>query len=141
MERTLRILGEFNNIEDLKNILIRDGIYLKDIAQVIDAYADRESYSRLMGKDVITLNVIKKSGQNLINTIDKIKLMLDDYGNRVPANLDITITGDNSKITRNTLANLFNTIILGFLIVVLVLMFFMGVDNALFVAISIRYLF
>jgi len=137
MERTLRILGEFNNIDDLKNILLRDGIYLKDIAEVIDAYADRESFSRLMGEDVITLNVIKKSGKNLLNTIDKIKLILEDFNDRVPSNLEITVTGDNSKITRNTLANLFNTIILGFLIVVIVLMFFMGVDNSLFVAISI----
>ncbi|MCD4678795.1 MAG: efflux RND transporter permease subunit [Bacteroidales bacterium] len=137
MERTLRILGEFNNIDDLKNILLRDGIYLKDIAEVIDAYADRESFSRLMGEDVITLNVIKKSGKNLLNTIDKIKLILEDFNERIPSNLEITVTGDNSKITRNTLANLFNTIILGFLIVVIVLMFFMGVDNSLFVAISI----
>ncbi len=137
MERTLRILGEFNNIEDLKNILVRDGIYLKDIAEVVDAYADRESYSRLMGEDVITLNVIKKSGQNLLNTIDKTKILLNDFGENTPGNLEITVTGDNSKITRDTLANLFNTIILGFLIVVLVLMFFMGVDNSLFVAISI----
>ena len=137
MERTMRIVGEFNSIEDLKNILVRDGIYLKDIAQVIDSYADRESFSRLMGEDVITLNVIKKSGQNLINTIDKIKIILEEFEAKAPANLAITVTGDNSKITRNTLASLFNTIILGFLIVVLVLMFFMGVDNSLFVAISI----
>lgn len=137
MERTLRILGEFNNIEDLKNILVRDGIYLKDIAQVIDSYADRESYARLMGEDVITLNVIKRSGQNLINTVDKIKVILEDFRHKIPPNLEISVTGDNSTITRNTLSNLFNTIILGFLIVVLVLMFFMGVDNSLFVAISI----
>jgi len=137
MERTVRIVGEFNNIEDLKNILVRDGIYLKDIAEVVDSYADRESYSRLMGEDVITLNVIKKSGTNLINTIDQIKVLLEDFRERTPGNLEVTVTGDNSQITRDTLANLFNTIILGFLVVVLVLMFFMGVDNALFVAISI----
>jgi multidrug efflux pump len=52
-------------------------------------------------------------------------------------NLIITITGDNSVWTRNSVKDLFNTIILGFLVVVLVLMFFMGVDNALFVAVAI----
>jgi len=137
MERTMRIVGEFESIEEIRNIMIMDGIYLKDIADVIDGYAERESYSRLGGEDVITLNVIKKSGQNLIIAVDKIKEILKDFEAKSPQNLVITTTGDQSTMTRNNVSNLFNTIILGFMIVVLVLMFFMGVDNALFVAVSI----
>jgi len=137
MNRTLRIIGEFKTIEELQHLLIRDGIYLEDIAEVVDGYEDRESYSRLYGKDVITLNVIKKSGQNLINAIDKIKVILDDFSEETSDNLALSTSGDQSTLTRNNLNNLFNTIVLGFLIVVLVLMFFMGFDNALFVAVSI----
>ncbi len=136
-ERTLRIIGQFTSVDDIKNLQVRDGIYLKDIANVIDGYAERESYSRLNGEDVITLNVIKKSGANLIIAIDKIKEILDEFEDKAPENLKIVTTGDQSTMTRNNVSNLFNTIILGFLIVVLVLMFFMGVDNALFVAVSI----
>lgn len=137
MNRTVRIIGEFKNAEDIRNLLIRPGIYLKDIAEVVDGYADRESYSRLFGEDVITLNVIKKSGQNLINAIDKINVILEDFEKTTPDNVSITTTGDQSTLTRNNLNDLFNTIVLGFMIVVLVLMFFMGFDNALFVAVSI----
>ena len=137
VERTLRIVGEFKTVEDIKNLLLKDGIYLRDIALVKDSYADRESYARLDGKNVITLNVIKKSGENLIIAIDKIKDILDEFQNNAPENLIITTTGDQSTMTRNNLSNLFNTIILGFIVVVVVLMFFMGVDNALFVAVSI----
>jgi multidrug efflux pump subunit AcrB len=138
MKRTLNVSGEFSSIEEIKNLLIKPGVYLKDIADVEDAYADRESYARLRGEDVITLNVIKKTGQNLIESIDKINEILKEFNeNEAPDNLTITTTGDQSTMTRNNVSDLFNTIILGFFLVVIILMFFMGVDNALFVAVSI----
>ncbi|MBL6964350.1 MAG: efflux RND transporter permease subunit [Bacteroidetes bacterium] len=136
-QQTLRIIGEFKSIEDLQNILLMDGIYLKDIADVKDGYADAESYSRINGKNVITLNVVKKTGKNLIEAVDKIKIILEDFKEDASPNLIISTSGDQSTSTRNSVNNLFNTIILGFLIVVLVLMFFMGIDNALFVAVAI----
>jgi multidrug efflux pump len=137
MERTMRVVGEFKDVSEIGNIVLRDGIYLKDVANVKDGFEDREDYSRLNQEDVITLNVIKRSGKNLIEAIDKIKPLLADFEERAPENLEITATGDQSTMTRNNVSNLFNTIILGFLVVVLVLMFFMGVDNALFVAVAI----
>jgi multidrug efflux pump subunit AcrB len=137
MKRNMRIVGEFKNPKQLRQVLIKDGVYLSDIADINDGFKDRESYSRMEGQDVITLDVIKKSGKNLIISIDKIKEILKDFKAEVPANLEIKATGDQSTMTRNNVSNLFNTIILGFLVVTLVLMFFMGVDNALFVAVAI----
>jgi multidrug efflux pump len=49
----------------------------------------------------------------------------------------LSISGDQSKYTRNTLKDLNNTIIIGFVLVTIVLMFFMGVTNAFFVAVSV----
>ena len=137
MERNLRVVGEFTGTDDIRNILIKNGVYLKDIAEVQDDFADRESFSRLNGNDVITLNVIKKTGENLIEAIEDIRVILDDFRAEAPKNLEIITTGDQSDRTRNSVSNLFNTIVLGFFVVVLVLMFFMGVDNALFVAVAI----
>ncbi len=137
IRRTLRVIGEFKKVEDIKELLLVDGVYLKDIATISDDFAERESFARLQRHDVITINVIKKSGQNLIVAIDKIKDILADFEKTTPDNLHIQTTGDQSTMTRNNVSDLFNTIILGFLIVVLVLMFFMGVDNAMFVAVAI----
>jgi multidrug efflux pump len=137
MERNMRIVGEFESPLELNHLLIREGVFLSDIATIVDDFKDRESYSRLDGKEVITLNVIKKSGKNLIIAIDKIKDILSEYEKEIPKTLQITATGDQSTMTRNNVSNLFNTIILGFLVVTVVLMFFMGIDNALFVAIAI----
>jgi multidrug efflux pump len=137
MRRNLRVIGEFRNISQIQDIQLQNGIYLKDIADVVDGYKDRESYSRLNSEDVVTINVIKKSGQNLIVAVDKIKVILEDFQTTAPENLSVTMTGDRSTQTRNSVNDLFNTIILGFIIVVLILMFFMGEANALFVGIAI----
>ena len=137
MRRNLRIVGEFANVDQIRNIILQDGTTLKDIADVRDGYKDRESYSRLNSQDVVTLNVIKRGGQNLINAVDKIKAILAEFKQTAPENLIITLSGDSSQKTRNGVSDLFNTIILGFVVVVFVLMFFMGEINAVFVGIAI----
>ncbi|MDA3865419.1 MAG: efflux RND transporter permease subunit [Salinivirgaceae bacterium] len=137
MERVMRVVGEFKHVDEIENIVLRDGLYLKDVASVVDGFEEREDYSRLNSQDVITLNVIKRSGKNLINAIDKINVLLEKFEVSAPESLEITATGDQSTMTRNNVRNLFNTIILGFFVVVVVLMFFMGIDNAMFVAVAI----
>ncbi len=142
MDRSIRVVGEFKDIETLKNIVIVSStgalVYLKDVAEVKDSYAKQESYARLNKENVITINVIKKSGQNLLDASDKIKTFLTDLKkSKFPSDLKVTITGDQSKFTRTTLTDLNNTIIIGFILVSIVLMFFMGLTNALFVALSV----
>ncbi|MBP7273320.1 MAG: efflux RND transporter permease subunit, partial [Saprospiraceae bacterium] len=142
MRRTLSISGEFNNIDQIKNIVIRSMsgalVYLKDIAEVKDSFKEKESYARLAKSNVITLNIIKRSGENLINASDKCRAILDDLKvNSYPKDLGVVLTGDQSTQTRVTLHDLINTIIIGFALVTLILMFFMGVTNAVFVAMSV----
>ncbi|WP_285060321.1 efflux RND transporter permease subunit [Pedobacter ginsengisoli] len=142
MRRSLNIKKEFKDATELGNLVIRSAaggsVYLKDIAEVKDDFKEQKSYARLYGKNVITLNVRKRSGENLIEASDKINAMLKEMkGTTVPEKLNITITGDQSDQTRITLHDLINTIIIGFILVTLILMFFMGVTNALFVALSV----
>ncbi len=142
MTRSIRIDGEFKNIQTLENLIFHSGsgatVRLKDIATIKDQYKSQESFSRLDGKNVITLNVVKKSGQNLIEAADKIISINDKLKKeKFPKDLDIVITGDMSKYTRTSLNDLNNTILIGFILVTLVLMFFMGLTNAIFVGLSV----
>jgi multidrug efflux pump len=137
MRRNLRVVGEFRSVDEIADLLLQEGIYLRDIAEVKDGYKDRESYARLNGKDVVTLNIIKKSGKNLIIAVEKIRGIIQEFKRKAPQNLIVTLTGDSSTQTSNSVSDLFNTVILGFIVVVFVLMFFMGETNALFVGISI----
>ena len=141
-KRTISIKNEFKKVDELGNLIISSQsgarLYLKDFAQIVDTVAETQSYARLGGKNVITLNVIKRAGENLISASDKIKEAIDELKEtQFPKNIDIKITADQSDKTKLTLHDLINTIIIGFILVTLILMFFMGVTNALFVALSV----
>jgi multidrug efflux pump len=142
MSRSIRVVGEVKNVDEIGNIIITTAsgalVKIKDIAVVRDGYHTPENYARFNGQNVVTLNVIKKSGQNLLDASDKIKAIITDMQKTVlPTNLIVQVTGDQSRYTRNTLKDLNNTIILGFIFVVIVLMFFMGLVNAIFVGFSV----
>jgi multidrug efflux pump len=142
MSRSISVIGEVRDIEEIKNVVLSSTsgaiIRLGDVASIADSFHDPENYARYNGKNVVTLNIIKKSGQNLLEASDKISDILTDMKqNRLPSNLVVEITGDQSRYTRDTLKELNDTIIIGFLFVTIVLMFFMGLVNALFVAFSI----
>ncbi len=142
MKRTLNVKKEFKSVEEIENIVINSQsgarMYVKDIAEVTDGFKEKESFSSSRGKNVITINVTKRAGENLIEASEKIKDIIKEMKkSEFPEGLDITISGDQSNKTEVTLHDLINTIIIGFILVTFILMFFMGVTNALFVALSV----
>jgi multidrug efflux pump len=142
MSRSIRVVGEVKNIDEIKNIVINTSsgalVKLREIAVIRDGFRQPENFARYNGKNVVTLNVIKKSGQNLLDASDQISAIIADMQKtRFPPNLIVQVTGDQSRNTRNTVNELNNTIIIGFLLVVIVLMFFMGLVNAIFVGFSV----
>lgn len=144
MRRTLKIKGQFTSAEDLKNIVVRSGaqgasVYLRDFAELKDTIKEKDSYARLDGKNVVTLNIVKRAGENLIEAADKIKATVAEMQEKedLPKDLKVVITGDQSKTTKTSFNELINTIIIGFVLVLIILMFFMGVTNAFFVALSV----
>ncbi len=143
IRRTLRVTGEFKNLEEIRNMIVRTpsgtALHLYEFAEVSDDTKDRESFARLDDKPVVTVNVIKRAGENLINAADKIKITIAQFQKegKYPESLKVTLTGDLSKQTQHQLDDLINTVILGFLFVTIVLMFFMGVENAFYVGLSV----
>lgn len=141
-KRVLSVKNEFKVANQIGDIIVKNqqgrSIYLKDIATVIDTFVEQKSFARLDGNNVITLNVIKASGANLIEASEKIDSLVKKMQREdLPKDLKIVVTGDQSEATRSTLTDLINTIVIGFILVTLILMFFMGVTNALFVAMSV----
>jgi len=142
-KRSIRTIGEFEDVSELRNIVVKNTddklVYLKDIADVKMGYAYPDSYARLDKKPVVSLQVIKKSGENLLAATDQIFSLLKQAQNehQIPKDLNITITNDQSDMIRKQLNNLENSIILGVIFVVLVLYYFLGTKNALFVGTAI----
>lgn len=142
VRRSLRVVGEFKSVDQLANLMVGSStgarVRLKDVADVRDGFEEKQDFARLDNKSVITLNVIKRSGANLINAADRIEKTIEEYReSRFPAGLVVSVTADQSERTRGDLADLINTVVLGFIFVVIVLMFFMGVRDAAFVGLSV----
>jgi multidrug efflux pump subunit AcrB len=83
LRRNLRVTGEFKQPKSIENIIIRSfvgtTVFLRDIAEVTDGYKEKQDFAQLDHKPVVTLNVVKRSGENLINATDQIYDILDDY--------------------------------------------------------------
>ena len=140
--RTIRIIGEFENVEQIRNLIVKsenqNSVFLKDFAQVSMGYEDRTSIARADRLPVISLDVIKRSGENLLDASDRIKEVLEEARQNVlPDDLNVTIFNDQSVQTRLMVSNLENSIISGVILVVLVLLFFLGIRNSMFVGIAI----
>lgn len=148
VRRSIDIKKDFKNADEVAAMVVRNPqgkpVYLRDIAEIKDSFLEQESYARLKTpnnqkfKNVITLNVSKRAGENLIEASDKIFALIKEKQKTVfPKGLNVTVTGDQSDKTRTTLDDLINTIIIGFILVTVILMFFMGTTNAIFVALSV----
>lgn len=140
--RAVRVIGEFTNMAQIREIIVKNidqkEVRLGDIATVDYAYKEPDSFAREYGKPVVMLDVIKRAGQNLLSASDGIQQILkEDRGRVLPAELNITVTGDQSDNTRTSVDELMNHIILGVLLVIGTLMLFLGLRNAMFVGLAI----
>ncbi len=141
--RSIRILGEFHHVNEIENIIVKqvDGNvkYLSDVATVIDGFEDPTNYARLNSHPVVSLQVVKKGGENLLAATQKIFDIVRNAqeDGALPASLKIDYTNDQSDLIRMQLSNLENNVIMGVILVVLILFYFMGVRNALIVGLAI----
>jgi multidrug efflux pump len=136
-------MGEFTDVRQIGDIIVKHEagaiVYLRDVAIIEDTYADPISFARLDDQPVVSLQVVKKSGQNLLSATDKIFKVIDEAKRSasLPPDLNVTITNDQSEEIRIQLSNLENSVIMAVILVILVLYFFLGLKNALFVGLAI----
>ncbi|MBE0424613.1 MAG: efflux RND transporter permease subunit, partial [Lutibacter sp.] len=142
LRRNVRVTGEFRSAEEIADIIIKQEneeiVYLRDIATVTFKEQEKQSYAREFSQPVVMLDVTKRGGENLINASTQIDAIIAKAKKSYfPSNLYISKTNDQTSDTKTMVADLENSIILGIILVVVVLLFFLGIRNALFVGIAI----
>jgi multidrug efflux pump subunit AcrB len=140
--RNIRVVGDFKEIEEIGNVIVKHEkgniVYLRNISETTFKEVEKESYAREYRAPVVMIDVMKRGGENLIIVSEKIdKIIEEAKEDYFPENLDISVTNDQSNQTKTQLNELVNSIIFGVILVVLVLTFFLGLRNALFVGIAI----
>lgn len=143
IRKNIQINGEFKDAEELKRVIVKQDdylpVYLGDIALVYFGSGEPTSYAREFSESVVMLDVKKQGGKNLLEAADKIDSILVFARNEgiIPSAVKMSVTNNQSNKTRDMVSDLENSIIFGVLLVVFVLLFFLGLRNALFVGIAI----
>ena len=141
--RSIRVIGEFTDPSEISDIIVKwenhNIVYMRDVAEVIYGFEEPRSYTRLDLQPVVSLQVIKKSGENLLIATDQVFEIINEAveSRTLPPNLNIVYTNDQSEMVRDQLSNLENSMIMGVIFVILVLFFFLGTRNSLFVGFAI----
>jgi multidrug efflux pump subunit AcrB len=137
----VRVDGEFDDPDVIEDLVVTSyggrPVYVRDVASVDFGFAERESFARLDGQPVVTLDVLKRSGENIIATSDAVKEIIAEFEPLFPPTTVAKITSDQSTDIRMMVSSLENNIVSGLILIVAVLLFFLGLGNSVFVGISI----
>jgi multidrug efflux pump len=112
-------------------------VTLLDIAQVKPTFKDATSVTRVNGRPAMTVEVSKRTGANLIETVDAVKYVVAQLQKTWPSAVHVTFTQDKSKIIRQMLGDLQNSVATGVLLVAIVILFALGFRASVFIGIAI----
>lgn len=140
---SIKVPSVFNSLKDVLELPIKvDGkqvVTFGDVATVRRAFRDPESFARLDGKSAVVLDIKKRAGENIIETVELVKAVVGVAQQRAewPNNLLVKFTWDESKDVKIMLNDLQNNILSAIILVVIVIIAILGVRTALLVGISI----
>jgi multidrug efflux pump len=112
-------------------------VTLGDVAQVKPTFKDATGITRVNGKPAMTIEVSKRSGANLIETVDGVKKVVEQIKTTWPGGVQATFTQDKSKLIRQMLSDLQNSVATGVLLVAVIVLFALGFRASLFIGIAI----
>lgn len=140
---SVKVPSVFDSLKDVLELPIKvngkEVITFGDVATVRRAFRDPESFARLDGESAIVLDVKKRAGENIIETVELVKEVLAQGQQRAewPNNLQVKYTWDQSDDVKLMLSDLQNNILSAIILVVIVIIAILGVRTALLVGVSI----
>ena len=137
----IRIPSLFEDRNDLLNLPIQSNsessIKLGKIATIVDSFKRPMGYARNNGENAIILEISKRTGENIIFTIDKIKKVVRQQIKESNKIVNVEFFQDESKSINSMISDLENNVILAILLVLIIVIFWMGLHSAVLVCISI----
>ncbi|MHB9093906.1 MAG: efflux RND transporter permease subunit [Eubacteriales bacterium] len=128
-EYNVRVLGEFKNLEDIRNLDIPLGngstIPLSAVAEVTDGHQELREYSRVNGVSAVSMMVFKQSDASVVEVGERVKKEIVNIQKELPKDVKIIVSRDTSEFIRASLNDTRNSIIEGILTTALALYFFL----------------
>ena len=105
----LRTPGQFKSLTDLGNVVVsaQGGVpvHVRDVATIVDGYADVTSYSRINGKDSIAVSILKQSGSNTVGVADSVRAEVAKLQSQYP-DVTLVVANDQSEFIKSSVAGL-----------------------------------
>src|SRR3989440_56768 len=137
----VKVPSLFEKPQDILNIPVKASsgasVTLRDIAEVKPTFKDATSVTRVNGRPAMTIEVSKRTGANLIEIVDAVKYVVEQLQKSWPSAVHVTFTQDKSKIIRQMLGDLQNSVATGVLLVAIVILFALGFRASVFIGIAI----
>ncbi len=137
----VKVPGLLENINDIINLPIKvsgDSIVtVGDIATIKKSYKDVSGFARVNGKPALVLEVSKRIGENVIETIEQVKTIVLEDSQLWPEGINISYAQDSSDRIKDMLSDLQNNVIFATLLVLIVIIAFIGIKSAGLIAIAI----
>ena len=137
----LKVPGIIENIDDVMNMPVKvtdDAVVvLKDVASIRRTFKDPRSFARLNGQPTLVLEISKRLGANIIETIDSVRATIEEKQAFLPSTLEIGFHQDKSKQTKEMLGDLQNNVISGVVLVMIVIMAALGIRSSILVGFAI----
>jgi multidrug efflux pump len=137
----IKVPAVFSTIKDVMSMPIKvtgdKVIRFADVAQIRRTFKDPASFVRVNGLPTISLEVVKRPGENIIHTVDKVKALIAENSAFWPENIQVSYTGDNAEDVKTMLNDLQNNVLSAVLLVVIVIIAVLGMRSAALVGIAI----
>lgn len=138
---SIKVPGLFESAEDVLSLPVKvsgDGVVtLRDITEIRRTFKDPDTFARVNGKPALTLEVKKRAGRNIIETVAKVKAIVDYARAELPPNVQIDYAQDASKEIRNMLVDLENSVVIAVFLVMVVVVGSLGLRSAGLVSLTI----
>ena len=137
----VKVPGVFETAQDILEMPIKAVgdrvVHFRDVAEVRRTYKDAESVARLNGNRALAIEVVQRSGANIIGTVEEIKALIDDESQSWPAGIEVVASRDKSKDVNEMLSNLQNSVISAVLLVFIIIIGILGIRAAGLVGVAI----
>ena len=137
----IKVPGLYEGLDDILTQPLKVNgdavVTVADVATVNRGFKDRESVARLDGRPAIAIEVSKRTGENIIDTIAAVRFVVDRAKEQLPEGVEVTYSQDRSSNIRGMLGDLQNNVTSAILLVMIVILGALGVRSAGLVGIAI----
>ncbi len=137
----VKVPGLFENLNDILNMPLKTSgdsvVTVRDVATVLRSFEDRKTYARLNGQPAISLEVKKRTGENIVETVNAVKALVEEQRKNWPPAISVTFSGDDSKNIRDMLRDLQNNVLSAVVLVMIIIVVALGIRTGILVGIAI----